>query len=165
MGGCGGPSREAFCDLGSACRCHLGRFSRYGSRFEGGVLRLFACFARCSLCGVCGEVCRLGGCLVEALFQRGCCAACVVSISPAHKCCSADDCRNTRPREHEHGNSRRRKRASCRDLRNALRLFANVASPSMGRTSGITTWLSAVVAFAVALSGISAPSLGFLLRG
>lgn len=123
MGGCGSSSREAFCDLGSARRCHLGRFLGYSSRFEGGVLRLLARFARCSFCGVCGEVCRLGGRLVEALFQRGCRAACVVSISPAHKCCSADDCRNTRPREHEHGNSRCRKCTSCRDLRYAFRFL------------------------------------------
>lgn len=123
MSGCGSSSREAFCDLGSARRCHLGRFPGYSSRFEGGALRLLARFARCSFCGVCGEVCRLGGRLVEALFQRGCRAACVVSISPAHKCCSADDCRNTRPREHEHGNSRCRKCTSCRDLRYAFRFL------------------------------------------
>ena len=123
MSGCGSSSREAFCDLGSARCCHLGRFPGYSSRFEGGVLRLLARFARCSFCGVCGEVCCLGGRLVEALFQRGCRAACVVSISPAYKCCSADDCRNTRPREHEHGNSRCRKCTSCRDLRYAFRFL------------------------------------------
>lgn len=164
MGGCGSSSCEAFCDLGSARRRHLGRLPGYSSRFEGGALRLLARFARCSFCGVCGEVCRLGGRLVEALFQRGCRAACVVSISPAHKCCSADDCRNTRPRENEHGNSRCCKCTSCRDLRYPFAFFANVASPSIGRTSGITTWLSAGVASVAAFSGISAPSLGFALR-
>ena len=164
MSGCGSSSREAFCDLGSARRCHLGRFPGYSSHFEGGVLRLFARFARCSFCGVCGEVCRLGGRLVEALFQRGCRAACVVSISPAHKCCSADDCRNPGPGSTSIGIPAAVSALPAATCAMPFAFFANVASPSIGRTSGITTWLSVGVASAVAFSGISAPSLGFALR-